>query len=252
MLHSQAAYRLDFWVRSLAMILSAYAVSSVWFALYEKSPNAFGVSQSQMVTYGAMAMFLWPVLGAAGEVQYRIADQVRLGLIELDLLKPLNFIKHMLFLNVGEGMLQLMFRSLLGYLFGLIFLGVAPPHNLPSTFLFLLSLVLGYLIFFFISFLVGMLAIVSIEIHGFSWMFESISDLASGQLVPIWVFPAPIVAVLSALPFKDIFFAPLTIYIGAADVWQTFASQVFWLAALAFISQTIWARIQRRLVVQGG
>jgi len=252
--HNAYIYRLDFWVRLVSIFISMYASYSLWSILYRQSPHAFGMGLERMTTYGVLGMLLAPIMGSAGGIQYYIADQVRMGTLELDLMKPLDFIFHMFCRNLGEFCVGLLTRGVPGLLFAYLFLGFRPPVSLRAGLAFLLSLSLGYLVFFGINLLMGMLAIVTLDIRSYGWAFWSLVRFASGQLVPLWMFPPVLGAVVAALPFKDVFFVPMSIYIGAYEgsLPGALLSQGAWAAGLFLAARLIWARVQRRITVQGG
>jgi len=252
--HNAFIYRVDFWVRLLSIFIMMYASYSLWTILYRQIPDAFGMDLETMTTYGVLGMMLVSFVDAASNVSYYIAEQVRMGTLELDLMKPLDFIVHMLFRNLGEFFLLLVTNGLPGLLFAYLFLDFKPPVSPEAGVAFLISLFLGYLVFFGISFLMGMLSIVTLDIRSYSWVFWSVVQFASGQLVPIWMFPPAFAAVILALPFKDIYFAPMSIYVGAqqGSIAEILLSQVVWAIGLILASWLVWLRVQKRITVQGG
>jgi len=90
--HNAFIYRVDFWVRLLSIFIMMYASYSLWTILYRQIPDAFGMDLETMTTYGVLGMMLVSFVDAASNVSYYIAEQVRMGTLELDLMKPLDFI----------------------------------------------------------------------------------------------------------------------------------------------------------------
>ncbi|MBL7162030.1 MAG: ABC-2 family transporter protein [Anaerolineales bacterium] len=252
--HNAYIYRLDFWVYHASVFIMMFASFSLWSILYRQSPNAFGMDLERMTTYGMLGMLLWPIMGTARDIAYYIAEQVRMGLLELDLMKPVDFIFHMFCRNLGEFCVELLMRGVPGILFGYFFLGFIPPVSLVAGLAFLLSLALGYLVFFGINLLMGMLAIVTLDIRSYGWVFWSLTRFASGQMVPLWMFPPALGALVAALPFKDVYFTPMAIYIGVYEgsLMGPLLSQVAWASGLFLAARLIWMRVQRRITVQGG
>lgn len=252
--HNASIYRVDFWVSLLSVFIMMYASYSIWSILYTQNPTAFGMDLARMTTYGALGMLLVPIMGAAMTTQNYIATQVRAGTLEIDLMKPLPFLFHMFCRNAGEFCVQLCTRGVPGLLFAALFLDFRPPANLAAGLGFLASLGLGYLVFFALNFLMGLLAIVTLDIRSYSWAYNSLIRFASGQLVPLWLFPPALAAFVGALPFKEVFFVPMSIYIGAPETSLAAAllSQAAWAAGLLAAGLWFWSRCRRRIVVQGG
>ncbi len=129
------------------------------------------------------------------------------------------------------------------------------PTNSGSGFLFVVALFLGYLVSFHLDFLLGTLALVTLEIHSIDWAFQATSRFFSGQFVPLWLFPGVVGTLANVLPFRSLFFIPLSIYTGALsgrDIRQAINFQLLWLLILLILSRWLWGRVQARIVSQGG
>ena len=100
----------------------------------------------------------------------------------------------------------------------------------------------------------GLLSIIVIDIRSYVWGFWSLVRFASGQVVPLWMYPPVLREIIMALPFKDSYFTPMAIYVGAyeGNYFQPILSQVIWALVLFILVQVSWARVQRRIVIQGG
>jgi ABC-2 type transport system permease protein len=248
-----SAYRFNFFMELVLAILRMYGIYWVWRVLYTQRPGAFGVSLEQMVTYGVMGMalelFIW------SRPQWYMANQVKSGAIDTDLMKPLDFHFHMLARSVGETMMGITVLAIPALLIAYLFLDVQFPPDLASTLMFIASLVLGFLLLFHLNFLLGSLAIVALDIRHISWAYFSVVRFLGGQIVPLWLFPPVIAAIAGVLPFKGTYFIPISIYIGrlkGAEAIQALEFQVVWLVALVLLSRLLWSWAHRRLVVQGG
>jgi ABC-type uncharacterized transport system permease subunit len=103
--------------------------------------------------------------------------------------------------------------------------------------------------------LLGLLAFVSIEIHSIDWAFHATSRFFSGQFLPVGFFPGLLGMLANVLPFRSIFFIPLSIYNGALQgsaIIQSIGFQLLWLTVLWILSRWLWVRVQTRIVSQGG
>ena len=252
--HSIAIYRFDFWLRVSTILILMYSIRWVWVALYTQRPGAFGASLEQMVTYGVLSMAIENLFYAFG-VQYYMSQQVRSGAIDVDLLKPLDFHFHMLARNTGEMLFRLFIMILPAILCGYLFFGLRPPATPLAGFQFALALFIGYLVGFHLEFLLGSIALVTLDIHSIDWAFNALLRFFSGQLVPIWLFPGALGTLAALLPFRSLFATPLSIYTGilsGSAMISAIGLQLFWLVALVLLSRWLWGRVQTRLVSQGG
>lgn len=252
--HNAYIYRFDFWVIVPGLFIMMYATHSIWSILYQQSPGAFGMDLERMTTYGVLGILLIPVMRTAMTTQYYIAEQVRMGTLELDLMKPLDFMFHMLSRNVGELGVQLLTRVVPGTVFAYLVLDFRPPVSVKAGFAFLASLALGYLVFFSINFLMGVLSIVTMDIRSYAWAYNALVRFASGQVVPLWMFPPALAAIAAALPFQAVYFVPMSIYVGAYEgsLEKALLSQAAWATGLFLVARLFWSRVQRRVTIQGG
>jgi ABC-2 type transport system permease protein len=247
-------YRFDFWLRVSTILLLMYSIRWVWIALYAQRPDVLGVSLEQMVTYGVLSMAVENLFYSFG-VQYYIARQVRSGAIDVDLLKPLDFHLHMLARSVGEMLFRLFVMIIPAILCGYLFFGLQPPVTSLAGFLFAVTLLIGYLVSFHLEFLLGSIALITLEIHSIDWAFNALMRVFSGQYVPLWLFPGLLGTLAALLPFGSLLATPLSIYTGVLSgnaILPAVGLQLFWLAALALISRWLWGRVQARIVSQGG
>ena len=248
-----AAYRFDFFMEFVLAVLRMYGIYWVWRVLYTQRPGAFGVSLEQMTTYGVMGMalemFIW------SRPQWYMANQIKSGAIDTDLMKLLDFHWYMLARSIGEMLIGVSVLGLPALLIAYIFLGVQFPPDILSGLIFVLSLILGFLLLFHLNFLLGSLAIVALDIRHISWAYFSVVRFLGGQIVPLWLFPPFVAIVAELLPFKGTYYIPISIYIGrftGLEAVRALEFQVIWLVALVALSRLLWGWAYRRLVVQGG
>jgi ABC-2 type transport system permease protein len=251
--HATAVYRLDFWLRVASTPILMYGTRWVWTTLYTQHPGAFGISLQQMVTYAVLAMAI-ENLFYTGPLYY-IAQQVKSGAIDVDLLKPLDFHFHMLARSTGEMFFRIIVIALPAMLVGYFLFDLQLPATLQTGSMFVVAFLLGYLVNFHLDFLLGTIATVTLDIHSIDWAFQATSRFFSGQFVPLWLFPGALGIVANILPFRSIFSTPLSIYAGVLQegtIIQALGFQVLWLIILLMLSRWLWGRVQIRIVSQGG
>jgi ABC-2 type transport system permease protein len=256
-LEFQAAfmYRQEFWLRILNNLVVMYGAYWLWNTLYDRQPQIFTISRGQMISYGMLAMLMGTVFYASNQVRYYLMDQVRTGAIQMDLLRPLDLLFHLLARNSGQMIFSVLTLGLPGFLAGALFLELRPPSSLQDGLLFLLSLAPAYLVSFALNFLVGMIAVYTMNIQRIGWIYYSMLAFFSGQLVPLWFFPPFLAQMAYLLPFRCIIGIPLSIYIGKLTLGETLSAlglQALWAAALLAACQITWSRAHARLIVQGG
>jgi ABC-2 type transport system permease protein len=182
-----------------------------------------------------------------------IREKLREGTIATDLMKPIS----VPFYFFSDGFGQTLLHALLvipSVLFALLLVHVDVPR--PGAFgVFLLSFVLGYLVNFFLNFLMNSVAFWTLETFAIQLIVRWVSDLLSGQIIPLTFFPGIFGRVVFALPFAAIYSTPLLIYVGVIkpeDYARYLLVQLLWLALFSALSWAVWQAASRRVVVQGG
>jgi len=68
------------------------------------------------------------------------------------------------------------------------------------------------------------------------------------------MFPSPLAAIAAALPFQAVYFVPMSIYVGAHEgsLVRPLLAQAVWAIGLLLAGRFFWARVQRRITIQGG
>ena len=251
--HNSVVYRVEFWLRFVYIFLAMYAIHWVWTVLYSQRPGAFGVSLEQMVTYGVLGVVLDTFLDVGPE--WYMSNQIRTGAIDTDLMKPLDFHLHMLARSSGDMLFSLGIWALPAFIASHFLFAVQFPRDIQTGLLFIASLLLSFLVYFHLSFLLGVLVLATLDIRSISWAYYSLVSFFAGQMIPLWLFPDFLRNLAEVLPFKSIYYIPSSIYIGTfsgAAALQNLGFQALWAAALTLLARLAWSRMQKRLIVQGG
>lgn len=253
--HNSAVYRFEFWLRVVNNFVWMFSEYWLWTVLYTARPGAFNIGIQQMITYAVMASVMGMVMRPGGGVAYLIASKVKSGEIVMDLLNPLDFHLHTLARNVGETLFYATTLGIPSFLIGHFLLGMRLPSSPDRALLFCLSLALGYGVIFSLNYLLGMLSIFTVDIRNISWAYNAVVRFFSGSDIPLWLFPLFLLTIADVLPFKCIYFIPLSIYIDRLslnEALHALSFQVMWLASLALAGRLMWWRARSYLTVQGG
>ena len=134
-------------------------------------------------------------------------------------------------------------------------LGIEVPHSPITLICFLLSLFLAMTISFFVEFWIGLLTFYTNYSWGLQTFQDALISLFSGALIPLSFFPGWLRLIADALPFKDMSYSPVAIYLGLVkgpQVLETLGFQVIWIIALFFLSRTFYSFAIKKITVQGG
>jgi ABC-2 type transport system permease protein len=252
----QSAYRLNFWLEIAGLMLELYVVSTLWHVLFQQTPDAFGnVTLTQMITYGALGILIGSVLSLDEGVHNYIQTQVRMGLITSDLMKPVDFMLHMLARDFGQMVTRLCFYLLPPLVLAYFLFDLALPTDPLQLLGFVVAVAQAWMILFCCNFIFGLISFKTLDLIGFMFTYWALVRFASGQIIPLWMYPDVLQPLLNALPFKSIFYTPLAIFTGVihgSEIGTSLLIQTAWMVGLLLFAKWVWSRIHRYLVVQGG
>jgi ABC-2 type transport system permease protein len=247
----EATYRVEVFTNLGSLLVRVYLLRMLWTALYAQNTAPAGVPLHAILTYSAVALLMSLVLEVDGTRMIR--DKIREGTIATDLMKPISL--PLYFFSDGFG--QTVFHGLLivpAVLLALLLVHIDVPE--PAVLAaFAASFALGYGVNFLLNFLMNSIAFWTLETFAIQMMVRWISDLLSGQIIPLIFFPGVWQAVMLGLPFAAIYSTPLLIYVGTIGPQQyagVLLLQAVWLVVFAAAAALMWRSAQRRVVVQGG
>jgi ABC-2 type transport system permease protein len=234
-----------------SLVLRVYILRSLWTALYAQNAGPPGLPLHSMITYATVAMLMSLILEVDGTRLIR--EKIREGTIATDLMKPISVPLYFFSDGAGQTLLHaiLVIPSLLCALL-LVRIDVPSPATLLA---FFVAFVVGYGVNFFLNFLMNCIAFWTLETFAAQLIVRWVSDLLSGQIIPLALFPGIFGRIVFALPFAAIYSTPLLIYVGVIppERWAaSIAVQCGWLVLFAGLASIVWRAASQRVVIQGG
>jgi ABC-2 type transport system permease protein len=254
-LQSNLVYRWNFAVRSLFSLFHLAFVFIFWGAVYSGKAEIGGFGFAQTLTYFATLFLLQFFIGAFNE-DYLISEDIRNGLINQFLLKPINYFAYRLSVfaaaRVVSGALGLMallvaLPFLRGYL--------ALHHDAWRIAIGIPAMGLTALIQFSIAYCFGMLAFWFLEIQGFVILSMAVETVLGGQFFPLDLLPPAVFRAVSYLPFYYQSYFPtaiLTGRIGLDAALPGLAIQAAWAFVVVCLAEAVWRRGLRHHTAAGG
>jgi ABC-2 type transport system permease protein len=247
------AYRVEFFSRMGGALLNLVIMWFVWTSVFSASGSESigGFTLTAMMTYLVVSTMIRPLLGST--MDSSIEDDVKSGRIGTVLIKPVSYPLYKMFMGLSSPIVSLGLNMVPIFAISIFFLGIALPVDAIS---FSVSVALGFLVSYLITFLVGMWSFWSEgSIWGIRLSKDIISDIMSGSIIPLSLFPASIVNIAQLLPFQTIFNIPISIYLGRISgigIIYSFMQQAAWIVILSMISYLVWKRAEKKIVDHGG
>lgn len=205
-----------------------------------------------MVTYIIISSIISTI--TSNRVIDSINNKIQTGQIALDFIKPMSFKLYMFSDSIGENLYRVLFYLIPVLILSLLVFGIQVP-KLTNLVLFILATLGGLFINYFMCFCLGLLGFWFTQVWILSRFLNDFINLFSGQLIPLWFFPTVLLKISEYLPFRFIYFVPISIFLGKYDFLSScllIMEQIVWIILLYILGELIWRKAIYRLVVQGG
>lgn len=247
------AYRLNYFSGILTYVVYTGGYYFLWSAVYSGRGDVGGLTAAQMTTYLVVS---WMTRSFYfNNLDGEIAEEIRSGLVAVQLIRPYNYLLGKLIAAFGEGLFRLLFWMLPGMAVAVLLFPVSLPRD-PATYgLWALAALLAFLVNALLNAAFGLFTFFLQSAQGLRWAKRLATDLLSGLFLPIHLFPDWARTVIDWLPFQAIAYLPNMIFTGGLTgpaAWRALGLQVVWVAILALVTGAFWHRARRYLVVQGG
>ena len=253
-LQEMLAYRVGFFLGLLGNLFFLLSMFYLWRVLLRnpRFGSALGWDWSQMKAY-LLIGFVTGIL-VSTFTDWTMANRIRTGDVALDLTRPIDYQKARLSEALGVAVFEFLTAVFVGTLVVLAFGGMEPP-TLSAGLLFTVSLLLVLPLKFGIIYMSSLICFWTTNYLGVSWSRLAITNIMSGALVPIVLFPGWLQAIAGVLPFQAIVWTPGQIYLGrltGVDALRALAVEAGWALGLWLLARMMWRVAVRKLVIQGG
>lgn len=235
-------YRLNFVLWRVRTILQLLLVYFIWWTVFQSQAEVFGYTQGTILTYILAAALIRAIVLSSRAPD--VANQINDGSIVNFLIKPLGFIKFYITRDLADKLLNISFVIIEIIL--LIFLlkpQVVIQTDQKVILLFILAGFLGIVIYFCISFMIGLLAFWVENSWGPLFLIMIFLEGFGGGLFPIDILPKSIFTILMLTPFPYLIYFPAKLYLGTiatSDVIFYFTVLIFWIVVLGFLMNWVF------------
>jgi ABC-2 type transport system permease protein len=249
-------YRWNFLLRALFGIVPLLATVFIWRAVFAARQTTIGTYDlGEMIFYFLLILFVESLVTPT-EDEWRIAAEIREGLISALITKPLNHLAYRFGLFASY---RGLYTCITLPIVALVFLWFREYLRLPAHGLtwvaFAASVGMAALIQFFIAYALAMLAFWILEITTVMFIVYSFEYLLSGQIFPLDIMPLWLQAFLKYCPFTYELYFPVQIYLERVQggaLLQGLLIQAGWVALTFLLARTLWSRGVRHYQAVGG
>lgn len=188
--------------------------------------------------------------------QFEMAEDIRMGTIAVKFIKPISYRVQIFFSSLGHLIGEFFFGIIPMSVIFAVYVSITGIHiSFISIILFAMSIVVSFLINFFIAFSFGMMVFYTKNGFGIMQLKDVVFLLLSGSLIPIEFYPDFAKRIVDILPFKQVVYVPISILIGnlkGMDAIYAIGYQLLWIGIIYVIFTFVWKKTVKKVVVQGG
>jgi ABC-2 type transport system permease protein len=264
-LEERLVYRGDFalgtLMRFLPVVTQIFLWTAVFSAIEAQSSAASGAAEiagyslDDFIAYLLLTMVARAFSSMPG-LASGIARQIRDGEIKKFMIQPVDMIGFLLlartahklvYYGVAAGPFALVFFLCRGYFPGW------PPADVLA--MFMLSLVLAFLLGYFLEATIGMIGFWFLEVSSLLFVYMLFTFFLSGQMFPLDMLPPPFDTLVMWIPLQYLAYFPAAVFLGKIEGPELIAGlwiQLFWIVAMIVICRVTFMLGQRRYSGYGG
>lgn len=229
----------------------------VYVAFYSSNSVNLSFNLGQAVTYVWLGQCFFSLINMFYK-DNEIFEMIRKGDIAYELIRPKKLYFVWFSKIIGQRLAMVSLRCVPVIIIALLLpspYNLSLPINFPSFLLFILSLIIGTLLMTSIITLYHVITLNTLNEKGITNIFVAVSDLLSGLVVPIPLFPKFLQVISNYLPFRYISDLPFRIYSGNIGINEGIIGiliQIVWIVIIIIIGYLLTNKSLKRVVVQGG
>lgn len=256
-LEERLVYRGDFALGTLMRFLPIVTQVFLWKAVFAASGDSTiaGYSYHDFIAYYLLTM-VGRAFSSMPGLASGIALQIRNGEIKKFLIQPVDLVGFLLLSRVAH---KLVYYTVAAAPFALVFFlcrDFFPGWPDAATFVaFVLSLVMAFLLGFFLEATLGMIGFWFLEVSSLLFVYMLFNFFFSGHMFPIDMLPEPWNELVQLLPLKYLAYFPAAVFLGKVqgqqlvhDLWL----ECFWLLFFVVASRLALHRGFHRYSGYGG
>ncbi|HEX8234701.1 MAG TPA: ABC-2 family transporter protein [Abditibacteriaceae bacterium] len=240
-------YRFNALVWVMYAVLPSVTFMLVWLATYQSGNRTEigGRTLPEMMTYYICVTAL--SIAITPHPEWDIAQTIRDGKITQFIVRPIGYYGYRFAQETSYQIIKtfMMLPALAFVIWAFRDYIQVPWMGFLRLELFLLSVLLAYALLTQIKFLLGISAFWIAEPGGFLEIWNILTGVFGGRLLPLNLLPGWLLSVGQVLPFASLYAFPMQLLLGnlsTQQIWSGFAQQALWLAALSLVMRWSWNR----------
>jgi ABC-2 type transport system permease protein len=251
------AYRGDFVLGTTMRFLPIVTQIFLWTAVFASASSGqmAGYTRDNVIAYYLLTMIARAFSSMPG-LSSSIARQIRDGEIKKFLIQPIDLLGFTLLARLGHKLVYYGVAigpfTLVFYLCRSYFPGWPPAEYFAA---FLASLVLSFLLGFFLEACLGLVGFWTLEISSLLFVYMLFNFFFSGHMFPLEIMPQPWRGWIELMPLKYLAYFPAAVFlekISADRLWFEIGVEAAWVVFFIVLSRRLMHTGFRRYSGFGG
>ncbi len=244
-IEERMVYRGDFMLGTLMRFLPIITQIFLWYAIFESlgNDNIASYTSDDVIAYYLLTMLSRAFSSMPG-LASGLALQIRDGEIKKFMIQPVDLVSFLLLTRVAHKLTYYVIATLP---FALVFFLCSGfftrgwPDPAPFA-AFLASLVMAFLLGFFIEICIGLIGFWFLEVSSLLFIYMLMSFFLSGHMFPLDFLSWPFDIIVDLLPLKYLAYFPAAIFLKKVEGWELvrgLAIEACWLVFFIFLSRVM-------------
>ena len=227
-LEERLVYRGDFALGTLMRFLPIVTQIFLWHAVFQASGRTelAGYAEPHVVAYYLLTMLSRAFSSMPG-LASGITRQIREGEVKKFLIQPVDMLS---FLLLGRVAHKVAYYSVAFLPFALVFFlcrgyftelpHTAATHSLTTFAAFLATLVMGFVLGYFLEAALGLVGFWWLEVRSLLFVYMLLNFFLSGHMFPLDMLPEPWRSIVALLPLQYLAYFPAAEFLGKGSGWE--------------------------------
>ena len=237
----------------LCQLFFGLVLIALYRALYAGKPQPMPFSHVATYVWLQQAFFRMLLASDAD-----LMDKIRTGGIAYDLCRPLSLYGFYYARILAQKLTGSLLRAAPMLVFAMLLpegWGISPPASAPALLWGLAALCLGFICVSSLENITMAFTMRTLDSRGMQAMLNLLMMFLAGNILPLTLFPDSWQKIITLLPYAQLLDTPIRIYTGQYALErapQALLIQLVWITLLVALGEWLWARHQKRLIIQGG
>lgn len=236
-------YRTSLFMWRLRQFLTTVMAVTLWTTLFSGKEVLFGYQQSEMITYIFLVSIVQSFILATA--LQGLANTIYSGALSFDLVKPANVYFNLLAQDLADKSRNVFFVIIETLILFFLYKPVVTLPSITITSLFILWIIGGLMLHFFILLLFGSVGFWSPDTWGPRFLFYMFINFTAGRLFPLDTLPQTIQHIVAFTPFPYLSFWQIQLFLNKLTPEQVLQHSIVlscWIAVAGLATKFVWKK----------